>query len=268
MSLTLAPGPLSPDPTPGRNFSVEGPAHRILFEPFPRRVRATFAGRTVLDTRRGKLLHETALPPVLYAPIGDLDADLLVDSDHATHCPFKGDASYWTVSVGDAESVDAIWYYAEPIDSARFLTGHAGFYFDRLDTWFDEDERVRGHLRDPYHRVDVRRSSRHVTVSVRGVTVAESRRPMLLSETGLANRFYLPATDVRADLLTSSTKTSVCPYKGEASWWTFTGAGGAVPDVGWSYERPLDDAARVAGHLCFAPAEGVEVVVDGEVQPG
>src|SRR5947208_83945 len=111
MSLTMASGPLSVRPAPS-NYTIDGPKHRLFFEPHPRRIRAVFAGRTVLDTVRGHLLHESNLLPVLYVPIEDLDESVLEPTDHRTHCPYKGDASYWSVRRSEGEVLeDAVWSY-------------------------------------------------------------------------------------------------------------------------------------------------------------
>ncbi len=268
MTLTMGDAPLASTPSLPSNFTVEAPRHRLLMTPFPRRVRATWAGRVVLDTRRGQLVHESNLLPVLYVPDDDLDHDALVDTDTTTHCPFKGDASYRSLVIGDRRVPDAVWAYRDPIDPASWLAGKAALSWDAADAWFDEDERVEGHLRDPYHRVDVRRSSRHVRVLVDGVAVADSHRPMVLSETGLENRWYLPPDDVRLALTRSSTTTTVCPYKGEASYFDVEVDATVVSDALFCYQRPLDDASRVAGHLCAVPGERVVVEVDDEATGG
>ncbi|TDE26683.1 DUF427 domain-containing protein [Actinomadura sp. 6K520] len=247
MSLTMRPGPLAGSPGDEVNFSIEGPQHQLFMHDFPRRVRARFGGETVLDTERGRLLHETGLLPVLYVPEEDVRTDLLEKTGHSTHCPFKGDAAYWTVRAGDRASENAVWAYPEPKPEAAWLRGLMAFYWRRMDAWYDEDEEVRGHLRDPFHRVDARDSSRHVRVLLDGEVVAETERPKVLSETGLPNRFYIPASDVRTDLLAKSAKRTVCPYKGEATYWSLDGA----EDAAWSYEEPLENAFKVVGHLCF-----------------
>ena len=155
MTLTLANGPLSRGPQP-TNYSINGPENLLLFESFPRRVRALFAEQTVLDTRAGKLLHETGYRPQLYIPRADVRDELLVASDHATHCPFKGDASYWSVRVGERWAENAVWSYQEPVETASWLRDYVALYWDKMDAWLDEDERVEGRLPDPYHRIDVR----------------------------------------------------------------------------------------------------------------
>lgn len=245
MSLTFPGAPLAADPPPATNYVIDGPRHRLFLHPFSRRVRARFAGETVLDSTRGALLHESNILPRLYVPIEDLRSDLLERTDHATHCPFKGDASYWSVRVGDRVAEDAVWTYEDPLPAAAWLRGLASVYPERMDAWLDEDEEVPG-LRDPYHRVDARRSSRRVEVCADGEVVARSERPVVVSETGVPLRFYVPREDVLADLRASTT-TAVCPYKGHASYWSLDG----VEDVAWSYEEPFESMLTARGHVSF-----------------
>lgn len=265
MSLTFAHGPLSKK-SASSNFGIDGPPHRLFFDDFPRRVRAVFGGQTVLDTRRGKLLHETGLLPQLYVPWQDLRTELLAPCDHQTHCPFKGNASYWTLVCGERCSERACWAYPEPRESAEWLTGYAAFYWRAVDAWFDEDEEVHGHLRDPYHRVDVRPTSDRVRVLVDradGRVIADTHRAKVLSETGLPNRLYVPFEDVDPALLEPSSTHTVCPYKGTASYRNLWIEGRRFADAAWYYPHPLEDAMRVKDHLCF-DAEGIVVEVDGE----
>jgi uncharacterized protein (DUF427 family) len=251
MSLTFSDGPLSGHPPETVNYRIEGPAHKLLMHDFPRRIRATFGGQTVVDSTRAVLLYETGLLPQVYVPIEDIRADLIETTDHHTYCPFKGTASYWTVNAGGQHAENAIWSYPEPNAEAAWLQGYAGFYTGAMDEWYDEDERVQGHLRDPYHRVDVRRSSRPVRVLLGDAVLAETNRPLLLSETGLPNRFYIPAEDVRQDLLEPSDTHTVCPYKGTASYWSVTTDGRKLTDAAWSYPQAEGDAAAVRGYLSF-----------------
>jgi uncharacterized protein (DUF427 family) len=260
MSLVLSDGPLSGRPPETVNYRLEGPAHKLLMHPFPRRVRAAFGGQSVLDTTRAMLLHETGLLPQLYAPLDDIRAELLQPTEHHTYCPFKGTASYWSVAVGGQRAKDAIWSYPEPNAESAWLRGYAGFYWGAMDEWYDEDELVEGRLRDPYHRVDVRRSSRRVGVLLGDTVLAETSRPLLLSETGLPNRFYLPAVDVRQDLLEASDTHRVCPYKGTASYWSIRAGDRKLTDAVWSYPQAQGDASDVSGYLCFGHEELVTVV--------
>lgn len=255
MSLTLGPGPLGTRPGGHGNYRIEGPAHRLWLQEHPRRLRAVIAGRTVLDTVRGALLHESNLLPRLYVPFEDFDASLLEPTDHHTHCPFKGDAAYWSVRVGDRVEDDAIWAYPQPIEQAAWLAPYASLDFDRADAWYEEDELVVGHLRDPYHRVDIRSSSRPVEVLARGEVVARSERAVLLFETGLPVRAYLPLEDVPEDLLVASDTATVCPYKGTASYRSLRLGDDLLADAMWCYEDPLPESQAIAGLVCFAHEE-------------
>ena len=258
MSLTLGTGPLANAPGGAFNFDLAGssPKHRIFFADYPLRLRAQVGDRTVLDTTRAKLLYETNILPVPYAPIEDFDAALLVPTEHTTHCPFKGDASYWSVRVGADLRENAVWTYEDPLAAATWLRGYGALYWKQASDWFVEEERVLGHLRDPFHRVDVHESSRPVTVTARGRVIARSVRPKLLFETGLPMRVYVPRADVVPGVLAPAEKRTICPYKGEASYWSVDG----IADAAWSYEAPLPEAIKAQGHLSF-DADGIEVDV-------
>jgi uncharacterized protein (DUF427 family) len=257
MTLTLGTGPLAQSPGGALNFDLSAaPEHRIFFEDYPRRLRAVVAGVTILDTREAKLLHETAHLPVPYVPIAALDASLLTRTETSTHCPFKGDASYWSLGAGDATLDDFVWAYESPMPAAAWLEGYAALYWGKVDELYVEDERQLGHIRDPYHRVDALESSRHVRVTAGGEVVAESDRPVMVFETGLPPLAYLPRADVLPGVLAPSGKRSICPYKGEASYWSVNGIG----DAAWSYETPLPEAMRAQGHVSFA-GEGIEVTM-------
>lgn len=259
MSLTTGSGPLGGRP-PASNYTFDAPAHKLLFEPDGRRLRA-FVGETcVLDTTRMHLLHETGILPVPYVPLADIDGELLERTETTTHCPFKGDASYWSLRVGDELREDAVWAYEEPLESAPWLRGFAALYSDRVDRWMVEDEPLEGHIRDPYHRVDVHQSSRRVRVSAGDDLVAESSRPVLLFETSMPVRAYLPRGDVVAGRLAPSSTQTTCPYKGEATYWHVHANGRTFDDAAWSYELPHAAAMRIAGHVCFA-ADGIDVAL-------
>jgi uncharacterized protein (DUF427 family) len=251
MTLTIGTGPLAGSPAGEFNFSLaDAPKHRIWFADYAPRLRAVLGDGPVFDTTRAKLLYETGILPVPYVPLEDFDHARMTRTDRATHCPFKGDASYW--SVGEAESV--VWAYEDPKPEAAWLRGYAAVYWDRMDGWFVEEERVFAHLRDPYHRVDVHESSRPVEVRANGAVIARSERPKLLFETGLQPRVYVSRADIAAGVLSQAEKRTQCPYKGEATYWSLAG----IPDAAWSYEAPLPEAVKIQGHVSF-DAGGVEV---------
>lgn len=262
MSLTMGTGPLGGRPAGLFNADLAAPSHLLYFEPTPKRVRVVFAGETVADSTGAKILHETGHLPVYYLPAEDVRTDALEASRHTTRCPVKGAAAYWTVIVGDRRAENAVWSYPDPVPSAPWLAGHLAFYWDAMDAWFEEDEQVFGHPRDPYTRIDVLPSSRRVRASIDGTVIAESGKPMLLFETGLPVRYYVPREDVRTVLLEPSDTVTRCPYKGQARYWSARTEQGLVPDVAWSYPEPLGDAGAVRDMLCFSD-EHVDVRVDG-----
>ncbi len=251
MSLTIGPGPLSTQPEGGVNYTIEGPAHRILFQPHPRRLRALVGGQTVFDTTRGALLHESNIAPVLYVPLEDFDTALLEPTGHTTHCPFKGDAFYWTLRSGDHVRENAVWGYPQPLPEAAWLAPYAALPHDAADTWLEEDEPLLGHLRDPYHRVDARATSRRVEVLFEGELIAASARAILVFETGLPPRAYLPRDDVSNLWPAATQTTSTCPYKGEATYFSVTVGGRELTDAAWSYEHPFPEALAAAGYVSF-----------------
>lgn len=249
MTLTLGTGPFGRS-TGGRfNFDLDGasPAHRLFLQPYGLRVRAAVAGTIVLDSDRVQLLHETGIPPRIYAPLEDFRSDLLEPTATSTHCPFKGDASYWSLRLGGRVVEDAVWAYPSPLDGSSWLAGLAALDPAHVDAWFVEGDRAVGGIKDPYHRVDVFAASRAVEVVIGETVVARSVRAKLLAETGLPARVYVPAVDLIAPAGPGSGRRTVCPYKGEASYWTVAG----IEDVAWSYELPLAEASAIQGHWCF-----------------
>ncbi len=268
MSLTIGTGPFGDQPGGEFNFTREGPERVIFWEDHPRKVRAEFGGATVAETARMKLLHETTLLPVFYFPEDGIDFEVLEPGDKQTHCPYKGDARYWTIRVetGDGEervAENAVWSYPAPIAGAPALAGYYAIYWDAVDHWYEEDEEIFVHPIDPYHRVDIRESSRHVRVELDGEVLAESTRPVMLFETGLPPRFYLPRDDVRSDLLIASDAHTRCPYKGLASYYTLDVGDTKHENFVWYYPDPLHDADKIDDLLCFYN-EKVDLIVDGE----
>lgn len=252
MGLTSGTGPFGNRPAGRFNFTPDPATGAVLyFDPVPYRLRGLYGGETVFDTLNAKLLYETAHLPVYYVPEDDLRQELLEPSETRTHCPHKGDASYRSIRVGDRLEPDAVWTYREPIAPASFLVGHAAFYWAKLDEWLVEDEQVLGHPRDPYHRIDTYRTTRSVRVSLDGETIAESSRAVALFESGLPPRFYLPAEDVRTELLEPSETKTRCAYKGVASYWHVRIGDTLHDDLAWTYEEPDDDGRPIRGLICF-----------------
>src|SRR6266540_82276 len=244
---------------------ARNPDHKIEVEPSPRWVRVVFNGATIADSKRVKLLREGGHRPVYYFPTEDVRMELLEPTDQHTQCPYKGDASYWTLRVGDRAADNAAWSYLEPFPERDDIRGYVAFYWNKVDAWYEEAEQIFAHPRDPYHRVDVLDSARHVRVMIDAQAIAETSRPRLLFETGLPTRYYIPQQDVRMDLLTATDKHTRCPYKGEASYWTVSVGSTELADLAWSYLDPIQESPRIRGYVSFFN-EKVDIYVDGELQ--
>jgi uncharacterized protein (DUF427 family) len=258
-------GPLGRNPAGRFNFEPPPPGRALYLEPTPKRIRVVVGGETIADSRRAMMLHESGLQPTYYFPPEDVRADVLEPSDRRTHCPKKGDASYYTIRVGDHVIEAGAWYYPEPLAGAPAIKDLIAFYWDRVDQWFEEDEEVGVHARDPYHRVDVLRTDRHIRVSLNGEPLAETNRALALFESNLPARWYLPREDVQASLEDSDTVTR-CPYKGTASYHSVRLSDGElVEDLVWYYNDPLPEVGRIAGLVCFYN-ERVDIELDGEAQ--
>jgi len=233
--------------------------------PCPRRVRAVVGGETVVDSTRALYLFERDHLPVYYFPEEDVRTQLFEPSAKHTTCPRKGEASYWTLRVGDRVVADVMWGYDEPIDSIPEIAGHRAFYWSRMDHWYEEDDEVYVHPRDPFSRVDVMSSSRRVRIEIQGIVVAESMRPWLVFETGLPTRYYFPRADVHMELLRPSERVTACPYKGRASYYSAMVGDEVVRDVAWTYTFPIPEQPKLAGLIAFFD-ERTDVWVDGERQ--
>lgn len=265
MSLTAANGPLGKSPAGRFNVEIDPPTGAVIFwDPVPQRIRAVVAGETVIDSTRAMLLHETGHLPVYYFPEDDVRMELLEPSERATHCPHKGDASYWSIRVGRRVVPDAVWTYREPLEPVSFLAGHVAPYWDLMDEWFAEDEQLFGHPRDPYARIDVYPTTRHVRVLLDGEVLADSRRAMALFESNLPPRWYLPVEDVRTEFLEPSATKTRCAYKGAASYWHVRVGDRFEDDLVWTYRAPQHDAEQVRDMICFFN-ERVDLELDGEI---
>jgi uncharacterized protein (DUF427 family) len=196
--------------------------------------------------------------PTYYLPLEDVDASALVDRHEG-----ENGMTRWSVQGGGMTVADAAYGYPSGAPRPE-LAGHISFSWKGL-RWFEEEQRVFVHARDPYKRVDVLPSSRHVRVELDGQVLAESRRPSLLFESWLPTRFYLPPQDVRAELLVPSRTVTACPYKGVASYWSVQTGERTVPDLMWSYRDPIPELPGVRGLFCFYN-EHVDLFVDGEPQ--
>ncbi len=264
MGLMTATGPLSKKPAGTFNFEPPPPGRALYLEPTPKRLRVEVGGEVIADSRRAMMLQESGLQPIYYFPPEDVCSEFLEPSDRHTHCPKKGDASYYTIRVGDSVVDAGAWYYPEILPGApEALRGMIAFYFHRMDRWLEEAEEIVVHPRDPYHRVDVVASDRHIRVSLDGELLAETSRALALFETGLPVRWYMPLEDVVAELEETDTVTR-CPYKGTASYYSVAGIGDSGKDLVWYYTDPVAEVGRIRGLVCFFN-EHVQIELDGEL---
>jgi uncharacterized protein (DUF427 family) len=244
----------------------------LRYEPTPKRVRAVFGGQTAVDSTRSVLVWEPRRVVPSYAvPVedvrGELEAAAASDHGDAAEQPILHPGIPFAVHSTPGQSFDlradgerraaAVFRPAAPE-----LAGHVVLDYYAFDDWYEEDEPIVGHPRDPYHRVDFRRSARSVRVELEGQVVAESSRATPCFETNLPLRFYLPREDAPLDLLASDKRTT-CAYKGEASYWSLDLDGRRHADLLWSYEDPLPDARAITGLVAFWD-EKVDIVLDGE----
>jgi uncharacterized protein (DUF427 family) len=241
---------------------IETARGRVRIETSEKRVRAFLQGRLVVDSIHPVLVWEKPYYPTYYFPAIDLHASL-EPTGSVRRSPSRGDGTVYDVHVDGATAPEAaIRYLESPFEDLRDLVR---LDWDAMSEWFEEDEIVYTHPRDPYTRVDVLPSSRNVRVEIDGVVVAESNHPRLLFETGLPTRYYLPPTDVRMDLLRPSSTETYCPYKGTAGYWSLETRESIKPDIAWIYRTPLPESQKVAGLVGFYN-ERADIFVDGVLQ--
>ena len=235
----------------------------VRIEDGHKRIRAYLGGELIADTTRPQLVWEKPYYPVYYFPREDVRMELLHPTDHEKRSPSRGTASYFTVKGGAHQAEHAAYTHEEsPLEQ---LVGKIAFHWSAMDAWFEEDEEVFVHARDPYTRVDALPSSRHIEVKIDGVTVANSTKPTLLFESGLPTRYYLPLPDVRMDLLRPSELETQCPYKGSANYFSVELDGQLHEDIMWYYKYPVEESSRIAGMVSFYN-EKVDIYVDGELE--
>ncbi len=231
-----------------------------LIEPVPRRVRAVLADEVVVDTTSALYVWEWPNYPQFYIPLADVTPGVLVDEQHPQRLS-RGTAQRHALRVGDTERPAAARVYGE--DALESLAGHVRFEWDSLDAWFEEDEQVFVHPRNPYTRVDALRSSRLVRVELDGVVLAESAATVMVFETGLPTRYYFERTAVRFEHLRATDTVTSCPYKGNTSgYWSVVTGDTVEPDLAWAYDFPTRQLLPIAGLVAFYN-EKVDLFIDG-----
>ena len=232
----------------------------VRVETGQKRVRVMFGGTVVADTIEPLLVWEKPYYPTYYFRTGEARMDLFMPTDDVERSSSRGEAQRLSVVVGDRRAEGAVTHCgSSPIPE---LSDTVAFDWAAMDHWFEEDEEVFVHARDPYKRIDALHSSRHVRFEVDGIDVADSVRPVILFETGLPARFYLPKIDVRMEMLVPTSSSTACPYKGTARYWNVVVGGTVHEDLAWGYDAPLSESAPIAGLISFYN-ERVDIRVDG-----
>ncbi len=242
------------------------PGYVVFTLPAPKRLRVKAGGEVLADTTEGLILFESDHLPVYYFPVASVRMALFEISQRKTSCPYKGAATHYSLKGQDRRYGDIMWRYENPVAACPAIGGYVSFYWHEVDHWYEEDEEVFVHARDPYRRVDCLPSRRRVQVFVEGQEIADSRRGIFLFETGLPTRFYLPPEDVQQQALVASGTTSQCPYKGEAGYYHVKAGSKMHEDMVWSYRDPLREAGRIKGLLCFADEYVDRILIDGVEQ--
>lgn len=243
------------------------PGYVVFTQPAPKRLRVKAAGNIIADTTEGLILFESDHLPVYYFPRASVRIELFERSAHRTSCPYKGEASYFSLKGHDGRYANIMWSYEAPIPACPAIGDYVSFYWHEVDHWFEEDEEIFVHARDPYRRVDCLPSSRRVQVFLEGIEIADSRRGVFLFETGLPTRYYLPPEDVRREFLHPSDSTTQCPYKGQAAYFHVKVGDKTYDDIVWTYPAPIEEGARVKGFYCFANEFVDRILIDGVEQP-
>jgi uncharacterized protein (DUF427 family) len=230
-------------------------------EPVPRRVRGYLAGESILDTTGALYVWEWPNYPQYYIPVADIRADVLVSEDVTQHSP-RGSVQLHGLRLGDVHRPHTAKVLSEStIDG---LSGTVRLEWAALDAWFEEDEQVFVHPRNPYTRVDALRSTRPVVIELEGVVLAASSSPVMVFETGLPTRYYLNRTDVNLEHLVPSGTVTACPYKGTTSgYWSIRVGATLHPDLAWAYDFPTLPLQPIAGLVAFYN-EKVDIFLEGE----
>jgi uncharacterized protein (DUF427 family) len=229
-------------------------------QPVPRRIRAMLGSEVVLDTTEALYVWEWPNYPQYYIPVAAVRPGVLVDENHVQKLHL-GTARRHGLRLGDISRPGAARVYAD--DARHGLAGTVRFEWDALDAWFEEDEQVFVHPRNPYSRVDALRSTRTVRVELEGVLLAESSSPVLVFETGLPTRYYLNRTEVNFEHLVPSAIVTACPYKGKTTgYWSVRIGETVYPDLAWAYDFPTRQLLPIAGLIAFYN-EKVDVILDG-----
>jgi uncharacterized protein (DUF427 family) len=258
MGLSWQQGPLSPGAI-GRFLVPEPLPKRLLYaEPLRRRMRVRFGGTWIADTEDVILLFEPGHYPMAYFKEPDITPGTLELTEHTTQHPDLGVTSWYAVRAGGKTAPRGAWQHTGLPAYAQELQGRVAFAWPAMEAFFEEDERIMGHAADSYHRIDIRQSSRNLVVRYGDRIIADTKRPLVLYESGFAPRWYVPRADIHESELTPVGHRAFCPYKGLCSYYDI----GEARLAAWSYREAYAEVGRINDLVSFEP-DSVPVHLDG-----
>lgn len=260
MGLSWQQGPLGRNPI-GTFVSATPMPERVLYlEPLRRRMSVALGDGIIARSDEAVILFEPARYPVAYFPLGDVAPGVLRPGDHESVHADLGKTRWFDVVAGDGQIAKrGAWQHVDPPAQAAVLRDTVAFAWRAMDAFYEEDERVLGHAADPYHRIDIRRSSRQLVVQDGDRVVADTRAPLVLYESGFAPRWYVPRADIVAESIVPVEGQTFCPYKGLASYYDV----GNARTAAWSYRAPFEEVERITDLVSFYP-EKLTILIDGE----
>ena len=266
MGLSWQQGPLSSGAI-GRFLVPEPLPQRLLYaEPLRRRMRVRFGGTWIADSEHVLLLFEPGHYPMAYFPETDIAPHTLERAERTTRHRDLGLTAWHTVRAGERSAPLGAWQHIELPAYASELQARVAFAWPAMDAFYEEDERIVGHAADSYHRIDIRQASRRIVVRRGDRIIADTRRPVVLYESGFAPRWYVARADVTESALTPVEHQTFCPYKGLCSYYDI----GDAHLAAWSYRDAYSEVGRVSDLVSFEP-DIVSVQLDGiqlRLEPG
>jgi uncharacterized protein (DUF427 family) len=266
MGLSWQQGPLSPGAI-GRLLAPESLPKRLLYaEPLRRRMRVRFGGAWIADSENVLVLFEPGRYPVAYYPKTDILPDSLQRGEQTTRHPDLGLTFWYAVQLGEKRAERGAWQHMDPPVYASEFQERIAFAWTAMDAFYEEDERILGHAADSYHRIDIRQTSRSLVVRHRDRIIADTKRPLVLYESGFAPRWYVPREDIDESALVLVEQQTFCPYKGMCSYYDI----GDARRAAWSYRESYREVDRISDLVSFEP-DLVSVHLDGNqlrLEPG
>ena len=266
MGLAWQQGPLARGAV-GHFLTPQPLPERLLFvEPLRRRMRVRFGDQWIAESEDVLLLHEPGRYPVAYFPLKDIRAGVLTPEERITRHGELGDTRWYTVVAGKAQATRAAWQHTALPPYATDLADRVAFAWRAMESFYEEDERIVGHAADPYHRIDIRATSRHLVVRDGDRVISDTHRPLALYESGFATRWYVLRDDIDVTALEPVEGQTFCPYKGLANYYNI----GSRKRAAWSYLNAWPEVARVSNLVSFEP-DAIEVWLDDQrlhLEPG